>query len=211
MTPDPAPTVHLIDDDDSLRAALKRLLSAVGLRVHSYRSATEFLLQRDPVIRGCLVVDVRMPGGPGGLELQEALIRQGIGLPLIFITGHGDIPMSVRAIKAGAFDFLTKPVKGDDLLPKIRAALEIEEQEWLAAQQRRDLRQRFERLTPTEKEVFYHVIAGIPNKGIAYELGCSERTVKAHRAQVMSKMEANSLAELIQISGEIPKNSRSGE
>jgi RNA polymerase sigma factor (sigma-70 family) len=203
MTPGPTPAVHLIDDDDSLRTALGRLFTAAGLKVHSYASATEFLLKREPGIRGCLVVDVRMPGGPGGLELQEALVRQGTDLPLIFITGHGNIPMSVEAIKAGAFDFLTKPVEGEELLGKVRAALEQEERQWAATRQRRDLFERFEKLTPSEGKVFRRVVAGLLNKQIADELGCSERTVKAHRSQVMSKMEATSLAELVRMAGEM--------
>ena len=208
MTSGPTPAVHLIDDDDSLRTALHRLLTAAGLQVHSYRSATEFLLERGPVIRGCLVVDVRMPGGPGGLELQEALGRQAIDLPLIFITGHGSIPMSVQAIKAGAFDFLTKPVKGEEFLAKVRAALKQEERQWSATRQQRGLRERFEGLTPAEDKVFRRVVAGLPNKRIAAELGCSERTVKAHRAQVMSKMGASSLAELVKMAGETLDPSR---
>lgn len=203
MTSGPIPAVHLIDDDDSLRTALHRLLTAAGLQVRSYRSATEFLLEREPVMRGCLVVDVRMPGGPGGLELQEALVRQGMDLPLIFITGHGNIPMSVQAIKAGAFDFLTKPVKGEEFLAKVRAALEQEERQWSVSHQQRGLQERFERLTPAEKKVFRRVVAGLPNKQIAAQLGCSERTVKAHRAQVMSKMGAASLAELVQVAGDL--------
>lgn len=203
MTSGPTPAVHLIDDDDSLRTALERLLTAAGLKVRSYGSATAFLLEREPLMRGCLVVDIRMPGGPGGLELHEALVRQGMNLPLIFITGHGNIPMSVQAIKAGAFDFLPKPVKGEDLLAAVRAALGEEERRWAASHQQRDLLERFARLTPAERKVLQLVVAGLPNKQIAAELGCSERTVKAHRSQVMAKMEAVSLPDLVQMAGGI--------
>lgn len=197
------PMVHLVDDDDSLRTALGRLLEAAGLSVRSYASATDFLLQRVEPLRGCLVLDVRMPGGPGGLELQQALVRQGETLPLIFLTGHGDIPMSVQAMKAGAFDFLTKPVEGERFLRTVRAALDEEARRWTAGRRRRELAARRDRLTPAESEVFTRVVDGLPNKAIAAELGCSERTVKAHRSQVMTKMGAASLADLVQAASEL--------
>lgn len=191
--------VHVVDDDESLRTALSRLLRAAGHEVRTYGSAGEFLLARDGPLRGVVLLDVRMPGGPGGLELQQALVRQGETLPVIFLTGHGDIPMSVRAIKAGAFDFLTKPVRGEELLATVELALAKEAAAWEAEGRRRALRQRMAALTPTEREVFCRVVGGQPNKQIAAEIGCSERTVKAHRSQVMAKMGASSLADLVQL------------
>jgi FixJ family two-component response regulator len=199
----PAPVVHLVDDDDALRTALARLLKAAGHEVRSYASAAEFLLARNAPLRGCLLLDVRMPGGPTGLELQQGLIRQGESLPVIFLTGHGDIPMSVQAVKSGAFDFLTKPVKREDLLKSVNAALEHEEKTWRAGTRHRELQRRHATLTPAEREVFRRVVAGQPNKMIAADCGCSERTVKAHRSRVMHKMAAASLAELVGIAADI--------
>jgi len=198
-----SPVVHLVDDDESLRTALSRLLRAAGHEVCVYASAAEFLMARADCTRGCLLLDVRMPGGPTGLELHQALVRQGETLPVIFLTGHGDIPMSVRAVKSGAFDFLTKPVQSDELLKVVAAALEAEETAWQAAGRHRELLRRIASLTPTEREVFRRVVAGLPNKMIAAEIGCAERTVKAHRAQVMSKMAAASLPELVGMAAEI--------
>lgn len=198
-----SPVVHLVDDDESLRTALSRLLRAAGHEVRVYASAAEFLMARAGCTRGCLLLDVRMPGGPTGLELHQALVRQGETLPVIFLTGHGDIPMSVRAVKSGAFDFLTKPVRSDELLKAVAAALEAEENAWQAAGRHRELLRRMASLTPTEREVFRRVVAGQPNKMIAAELGCAERTVKAHRSQVMSKMAAASLPELVGMAAEI--------
>ncbi len=199
----PKPVVHLVDDDDSLRTALTRLLQAAGHETRSYASVAEFLLARETPLRGCLLLDVRMPGGPSGLDLHHALIRQGECLPVIFLTGHGDIPMSVQAIKAGAFDFITKPVKKETLLSAVESALQTEAETWNAAQRRRDLNDRLASLTPCEREVCQRVVAGQPNKQIAAEIGSSERTVKAHRARVMSKMKAASLADLVRMAGQI--------
>jgi FixJ family two-component response regulator len=201
----PLPAVHLVDDDEALRTALSRLLKAAGHDVRSYASAADFLLARIGPLRGCLLLDVRMPGGPTGLELHQGLIRQGETLPVIFLTGHGDIPMSVQAVKNGAFDFLTKPVKGEDLLKAVGAALENEEKAWQAAARHRELKRRQASLTPAEREVFRRVVAGQPNKMIAAELGCAERTVKAHRSQVMCKMAAASLPELVGMAAEIER------
>jgi two-component system, LuxR family, response regulator FixJ len=192
--------VHVIDDDDSLRTALSRLVRAAGHEVRAYASAADFLLARKGALRGCLVLDVRMPNGPSGLELQRALNRQGETLPVIFLTGHGDIPMGIQAMKDGAFDFLTKPVERDSLLQSVRAALAREEIALLAAGRQRDLEERAARLSRAEREVFRRVVEGQPNKQIAAELFCCERTVKAHRAQVMVKMGASSLPELVQLS-----------
>lgn len=189
--------VHLIDDDAALRTALSRLLRAAGHAVICYASVAEFLLARNGPLRGCLLLDVRMPGGPTGLELHQALIRQGETLPVIFLTGHGDIPMSVQAVKSGAFDFLTKPVQSKDLLKAVAAALEKEDRGWRDSARLRELARREASLTPTEREVFRRVVAGQPNKMIAADLGCAERTVKAHRSQVMHKMAAGSLPELV--------------
>jgi FixJ family two-component response regulator len=191
------PAVHLVDDDAPLRTALTRLLRAAGHEVHAYPSVADFLLARGSPLRGCLILDVRMPGGPSGLDLHQALSRQGETLPVIFLTGHGDIPMSVQALKNGAFDFLTKPVQQQHLLKAVASALETEESAWRAGQQRRDIARREATLTPAEREVFRRVTAGEPNKSIAAALGCAERTVKAHRAQVMRKMAAGSLPELV--------------
>lgn len=191
------PVVHLVDDDDSLRKAVSRLLNAAGHEVRAYASAAEFLLARQGELRGCLVLDVRMPGGPSGLELQKALARQGEALPVIFLTGHGDIPMSVQAIKDGAFDFLTKPVERKTLLEAVGSAMASAEAAEGEHLRKRELAGRVSKLTPAESNVFKHVVQGQANKQIAAELGCSERTVKAHRAQVMTKMGATSLADLV--------------
>lgn len=194
------PVVHVVDDDDSLRKALARVLNAAGHEVRTYASAAEFLLAREGVLRGCLVLDVRMPGGPSGLELQKALVRQGETLPVIFLTGHGDIPMGVQAIKDGAVDFLTKPVERDSLLDAVSSALAREAAAMDASRLKRDLTERAKRLTRAESVVFRLVVKGMANKQIAGELGCSDRTVKAHRARVMEKMEASSLADLVHLS-----------
>lgn len=200
---DESPAVHLVDDDEALRTALSRLLRAAGHEVRVYASAADFLMARDGRMRGCLLLDVRMPGGPTGLELHQALIRQGETLPVVFLTGNGDIPMSVRAVKNGAFDFLTKPVRRDDLLKVVAAALEAEKTAWQVDVRHRELIQREASLTPAEREVFRRVVTGWPNKMIAAELGCAERTVKAHRSQVMHKMAAASLPELVSMAAEI--------
>lgn len=199
----PTGCVHLVDDDDSLRPALARLLRAAGHEVRAYASATELLMARCGPLRGCLLLDVRMPGGPTGLELQLALVRQGETLPVVFLTGHGDIPMSVQAVKNGAFNFLTKPVRRADLLRTVAAALSADQALWRAGELRRELLRREALLTPSEKKVFRLVIEGDPNKRIAAELGCAERTVKAHRAQVMHKMGASSLPELVGMAAKI--------
>jgi FixJ family two-component response regulator len=202
MTP-PTPIIHVVDDDDSLRTAVTRLLRAAGYEVRSYRSAGELLLAGPAKSPGCVVVDVRMPG-PSGLDLQDALGKSGDALPIIFLTGHGDIPMSVRAIKAGAVDFLTKPVQRQALFQAVRNALACDEESRRARERESAFRVRWEALTPRERVVFRLVVAGKLNKEIAAELGTSERTVKAHRAQVMEKMEVSSLAELIHVADSLP-------
>ncbi len=195
--------VYLVDDDESLRRAVTRMLNSAGHEVRSFASAAEFLLVREECLRGCLVLDVRMPGGPSGLELQAGLARQGRALPVIFLTGHGDIPMSVRAIKAGASDFLTKPVHRETLLGAVDSALAQEEEAWRRAERRRSLEARLATFTPCELRVYRRVVEGQPNKQIAAELGSAERTIKAHRARVMIKMEAQSLAELVHMADEL--------
>jgi len=186
--------VHVVDDDASFLRAISRRLEAAGFQVAAFDSAEAFLTRRSD-LPGCAVLDLRMPGA-GGLELQEALSRSKEPLPVIFLTGHGDVSSSVRAMKRGAVDFLTKPVDGDELVEAVRRAIAVDAQ--VRAQRRtvRDLRARYERLTPRERQVFALVARGLANKQIAAELGTSERTVKAHRAQVMEKTGATSVADL---------------
>jgi len=197
MTPS-TPVIHVVDDDESLRTAVMRLLHAAGYEVRSHASVGEFLLARQPDTPGCLVLDVQMPG-PSGLDLQEAFCQRHDALPIIFLTGHGDIPTSVRAMKAGAVDFLTKPVERPVLLKAVRDALARDEQGRKDREREGTLRARLEALTPRERAVFTLVTAGKANKQIAAELGTSERTVKAHRAQVMEKLRVTSLAELVHV------------
>lgn len=199
----PHQVVYLVDDDEPLRAAMTRLLRAAGFETRAYASAADFLLAGEEVLRGCLILDVRMPGGPSGLELHQGLLRKHGNLPVIFLTGHGDIPMSVKAIKAGAFDFLTKPAPREILISTVKAALEKESDAWTSGQRRQDLSTRLASLTPCEKEVYHRVIAGLPNKLISSEVGSAERTVKAHRANVMRKMGAASIADLVHMAGQL--------
>jgi FixJ family two-component response regulator len=177
----PTPLIHVVDDDDSLRTAVIRLLRAAGYEVRGYPSAGAFLLARPAGTPGCVVLDVRMPG-PSGLDLQEAFSERDDALPIIFLTGHGDIPMSVRAMKAGAVDFLTKPVQRDALLTAVKNALARDAEARKAREEVGELRSRYESLTASERAVFALVVVGKLNKQIAAELGTAERTVKAHRA-----------------------------
>ena len=188
--------IHVLDDDASVRTALTRLLSAVGYEVRAHATAASYLLQ--PVADGpnCLILDVRMPEA-SGLEIQDALARLRVNVPIIFLTGHGDIPMSVRAMRAGASDFLTKPVKREQLLAAVRLALAAQTAANVDRTQHGELRARFECLTAREREVFDGVVAGKLNKQIAAQLRIAERTVKAHRSQVMEKMQADSVADLV--------------
>jgi FixJ family two-component response regulator len=190
--------VFVIDDDSAVRAAIKRLLMAVGLSVETFGSGREFLESELPDVPGCIILDVRLPGH-SGLDLQRELAEKEIHLPIIFITGHGDIPMSVQAMKAGAVEFLTKPFRDQDLLDAIGQAIDRDR---AARKQRAELAQLHERadsLTPREREVMTQVVSGSLNKQIALELGTSEKTIKVHRGQVMLKMHADSLADLVRM------------
>jgi RNA polymerase sigma factor (sigma-70 family) len=195
---EPDAIVFVVDDDAAVRESLKNLIRSVGLRVELFASAQEFLRSKRPDLPCCLVLDVRLPG-LSGLDLQKRTSDAGIEIPIIFITGHGDIPMSVRAMKAGAVEFLTKPFRDQDLLDAIQQALERGRQ---AREQRAALEilhSRFASLTPRERVVMERVVAGLLNKQIASELGTSETTVKIHRHQVMEKMGATSLPELVRM------------
>jgi FixJ family two-component response regulator len=194
--------IHIVDDDESLRQALQRQLMAAGHRVRTYASAGEFLLAPPTDTPGCLLLDLAMPG-PSGLDLQDALERHGIRLPVIFLTGYGDLSTGVRAMKAGAVDFLTKPVERTALLDAIARALEADAVRRASHGAGAELRARFAQLTPREREVFEMVVAGLLNKQIAGKLGIGERTVKAQRAQVMAKLGAANAAELGRIAAEL--------
>ena len=194
--------VFVVDDDASLRASLEDLLGSVGLRVAAFASAQEFLRRPRPEGPSCLVLDVRLPG-LSGLELQRQLAQGDRDMPIIFITGHGDIPMSVQAMKAGAVEFLPKPFREQDLLDAIHQALARDRQAREQRAQREALRRRFDTLTPRQRDVLARMVAGRLNKQIAGELGTSEATVKTHRQQVMAKMRAESLADLIRIADQL--------
>lgn len=191
-------TVFVVDDDAAVRKSLSRLLRSARLNPVTFSSPQEFLEKYDPNTPGCLVLDVAMPG-LDGMQLQQALIAKGREIPIIFLTGHGEISMSVQAMKRGAIDFLTKPVDAKDLLRAINAAIEKD----LSSRQTResldDIRERLALLTPREREVMQRVISGALNKSIARSLGISEKTVKVHRGRVMEKMAANSVAELVRL------------
>ncbi|HTY61663.1 MAG TPA: response regulator [Acidobacteriota bacterium] len=192
------PAIHLVDDDPSILRALSRLLRASGYHVEPFGSAEEFLLYRGtfPDSQGCAIVDLKLPG-LNGLQLQESLRQQKEPMPVIFLTGHGDIPSSVSAMKCNAVDFLTKPVCADDLLAAVKRALTADAAERDARYRRREILSRYEKLTPREREVLALVVRGLLNKQIAFELGTVERTIKAHRAQIMAKMQVESVAELV--------------
>ena len=190
--------VFVVDDDTSLRESLKNLIRSVGLRVEAFASAQEFLGSKRPNVPSCLVLDVRLPG-LSGLDLQKRMAEADVEIPIIFITGHGDIPMTVQAMKAGAVEFLTKPFRDQDLLDSIQQALERDRkarEQWAEIE---GLRRRFDLLTPREGEVMALMVAGLLNKQIAAELGASETTVKIHRHQVMEKMGASSLPQLVRM------------
>jgi FixJ family two-component response regulator len=194
----PSPTIFVVDDYAPVRRAVSRLLHAAGFAVAAFGSPQEFLAQYDPRIPGCLVLDLDMPA-VNGFELQRILAKKGSVLPLIFLTGHGDIPKSVRAMKHGASDFLTKPVNDEDLLAAIRVA--IEKDRGLRREQTNlsEIRAHLATLTPREREVLEHVVTGKLNKQIAGDLGTVEQTVKVHRARVMQKLKVHSVAELVRL------------
>ena len=190
------PTVYVVDDDVSVREALKNLLQSVGLRVETFDSADKFLSNKPAAAPSCLILDVRLPG-LSGLDLQRQLAQINHEIPIVFITGHGDIPMSVRAIKAGAVEFLTKPFRDQDLLDAVRQAVERDREARSREAEMADLRQRYASLTTREQQVLGFVVRGLINKQIAAEIGISEPTVKLHRGRLMDKMQAESLADLI--------------
>jgi RNA polymerase sigma factor (sigma-70 family) len=194
----PAPVVFVVDDDPSVRSSLTFLLSTVGLRSEPFDSADSFLHRMLPDVPSCLVLDVRLPG-LSGLDFQRELAARNIHIPIIFLTGHGDIPMSVRAIKAGAIEFLTKPCRDQDLLDAIRVALDRDRARREQEKEMVDLRRRFDSLTSRERQVVSMVAAGMLNKQIAAELGTAESTVKVQRSRAMEKMHAASLADLIKM------------
>jgi len=193
-----APLVVVIDDDPSIRSSLKFLLSTVGLQAATFDSADGFLHTNFPDVPSCLVLDVRLPG-LSGLDFQRELAARNICIPIIFLTGHGDIPMSVRAMKAGAIEFLTKPFRDQDLLDAVRVALDRDRKRREQETQMADFRHRFDSLTHREQEVVSMVVAGMLNKQIAAELGTAENTVKVHRSRAMEKMQAQSVAELVKM------------
>jgi len=196
---DTDPIVFVVDDDASIRDAIKKLISSVGLRIETFGSTREFLSAKRPEAPSCLVLDVRLPD-VSGLEFQRDLAQANIHIPIIFITGHADVPMSVRAMKAGAVEFLTKPFRGQELLDAIQEAIARDRAAWTERQQIKTLRTRYDALTVREKEVMKLVVSGLLNKQIGAELGASELTIKTHRGRVMQKMEADSLADLVRMS-----------
>lgn len=194
----PSEVVFVVDDDASMRDAISRLLNAVGLTVQTFASARAFLDRRLPDVPGCLVLDVRLPG-LSGLDLQREMVERGIHIPVVFITGHGDIRMSVQAMKAGAVEFLTKPFRDQDLLDAVSSGIQLDRKERDERAELSELRDCVGQLTQREQEVMSLVVSGLLNKQIALQLGTSEKTIKIHRSQVMRKMRASSLADLVRM------------
>ena len=199
---DTDPIVFIVDDDDSVRKALTRLIKSVDLNVETFASADDFLKRDSHNGPACLVLDIRMPG-LSGLDLQDELVAAGRTLPIIFISAHGTIPLTVRAMKAGAVDFIEKPFEDQTLLDAINQSLKKDRQAKLEQAEVREIQRRVDSLTPREREVFALVVSGKLNKQIAFELGTTERTIKAHRARVMKKMQAKSLADLIRLAEKV--------
>jgi FixJ family two-component response regulator len=199
--------VFVVDDDPAMRRSLENLMRSVGLRTEAFASAQEFLRRRRPDGPACLVLDVRLPGA-SGLDLQKRMTETGLEIPIVFITGHGDVPMSVRAMKAGAVEFLTKPFRDQDLLDAIHQALERDRDARAQREELAALRTRFDSLTRREREVMGLVVAGLLNKQIAGEVGTSETTVKIHRHQAMEKMRAGSLADLVRMADRLGVSAR---
>jgi len=195
---EPDPVVFVVDDDPSVRRSTERLLRSAGLKVQTFSSAREFLSSHRSEGPACLVLDVRMPG-LSGMDLQKELAQSGIRIPIIFITAHGDIPMSVRAMKAGAAEFLTKPFRSRSLLDAVRAAIERDRSSHKERTEAQELHARYEQLTPREREVMPLIVSGMLNKQVAGELATTERTIKFHRAHIMQKMKAQSLADLVRM------------
>jgi FixJ family two-component response regulator len=191
----------LVEDDESCQTASSRLLKNAGYLVRAYSTAVEFLAN-PPDGAGCIVLDLRLPG-QNGLELQERLANAENPLPIVFLTGHGDVPKTVRAMKAGAVDFLTKPVEPEALLDAVARAIARDAEERAGRVRQRETQRRYDRLTPREREVFAHLISGQLNKQIGFDLGITERTTKIHRHQVLAKMEADSVADLVRMAGDL--------
>jgi FixJ family two-component response regulator len=202
---DPSSVVFVVDDDPSIRRSLTNLLHSVGFRVEAFTTANEYLESRPVDAPGCLVLDVRLPG-MSGLDLQREMARTREPRPIVFITAHGDVPMAVQAMRGGAIEFLTKPFREQDLLDAIRRAIDLDRHMRGARANLAELQRRFESLSPREREVFGGVVAGLANKQIADELGVSEATVKVHRGQVMQKMEAASVPDLVTMSAKLGTN-----
>jgi RNA polymerase sigma factor (sigma-70 family) len=202
------PVVFVVDDDPSVRSSLKFLMSSVGLQVESFDSADALLQRKLPDAPSCLVLDVRLRG-LSGLDFQRELAARNCHMPIIFITGHGDIPMSVRAMKAGAVEFLTKPFRDQDLLDAVRIALEKDCERRERQKEVSDLKERFDSLTPREQKVISMVVAGMLNKQIADQLGTAENTVKVHRSRAMEKMHAQSVAELVKMIDKLESSMKS--